>query len=32
MLRDSLLDCCHIEPTACGEITEYRRRKPENQS
>ena len=28
MLRDALLDCCHIEFSASGEITEYRRRKP----
>jgi RNA polymerase sigma-70 factor, ECF subfamily len=27
MLRESLLDCCHIEATATGEITEYRRRE-----
>jgi len=26
MLRESLLDCCHIEASVSGEITEYRRR------
>jgi len=27
MLRDAIVDCCHVEARASGEITEYRRRE-----